>query len=185
MTEFLKHERRDNLHVDESMADRAIGTILDCYESKLTNGQLKAFRDQTDVSEKVNIVCYNLAANSETRTKAVDLRSWHIVRLLVRHWNNIEPGNEWAYGIYGLSASDDFDRLVYPNAEGLLKIVAKADLNLFPQTGLSVYDEDKNVREEIILTEENKAILKREWCYSDTQKPHTAAFVVKAIESVS
>lgn len=181
MTEFLNPGRIDNLQVDHSLADRAISTFVDSYESTLTNGVLKEFRELDDVSEKVNKVCYVLAANPETRAKAVNLRSWHIVRLLTRHFANIEPGNEWAYTISGISSSDDFDRLVYPTAEALLKRTAQVDLNLSPVYNLADYDPEKNTLEQVILADDNKAILKREWCYLNTREPHTAAYVVKAI----
>lgn len=181
MTEFLNKERRDGLDTGGTIADRAIASIVDCYQGSLTNGNLNSFRELTDVSEKVDKACYFYAQYPETRSKAVNLRSWHIIRLITREYERVEPGGEWSYMVCGLSAADDFDRQVYPTTEALLKKVANTDLNASITSNMVSYDPEKNFKEHLLLADENKAILKREWCYAGTEVPHTAAFVVKAI----
>ncbi len=181
MSEFSNQQRTDKLDLQGSTADMAIAGILDNFQAGLTNGHLKGFRDLDDVSEKVKIACCMYAGNPETRSEAVNLRSWHIVRLLMRQYENIEPGNEWEYVICGLSAADDFDRQVFPTAEALLRETVSSELKVTPQTDMISYDHEKNVREQLIMTNDNKAILMRELCYRGTEEAHTASFVVKAI----
>lgn len=180
MSEIVKQERIDGLNVQSSMADRAIAGIVDCYQNNLTNGRLKDFREQTDVSQKVDDVCYVYAANPETRTKAVNLRSWHIVRLLERQYRTIEPGQEWPYFMC-LTAEDDFDRRVHATTAVYIGKMLACEYNLEVKPELSMYDPERNYKETILATEENKAVLKREWLFPGTQDAHTAAFVVKAV----
>lgn len=180
MSEQLNQERLDGLNTQSSMADRAIAGVVDCYESNLSNGSLKFFRELTDVSEKVDKVCYDYAANPDTRDKAVNLRSWHIVRLLERQYSKIEPGAEWPYYMC-LSGSDDFDRRVHSTTSVYIGKMLACEYNLEVKPELSFHDAERNYKETILATDENKAVLKREWLYPDSQEAHTAAFVVKAV----
>lgn len=180
MSELTSYSRPECLNTESSTADRAIANALDYFEVGLSEDNLQGFRSLNGVGAKVDVVCYALLQNPETRGEAIDLRSWHSIRLIERWYSDIQSGTERAY-VIGLGDADDFWRKVHSTTESHLAKVVSSDFGFEFKPKVITNDLENNYRESLLVSQNNKAITKREWLYAASGEAHTAAFVVKAI----
>lgn len=172
-------ERRDGLQIATSMADRAIAAIYDPYEGRLSNGELYKFRSMTDVSEKVDKACWNMADPNKLnmRGKAVSLRSWHIIRLIDRRLNNLTEG-EWPYWFF-LTGADTWPQEVLATTDAYIPKFLATQYSVDPRPELTINKPQEGFHEKLFATIHNRALLRRQWSYPDGT-PYQAAYIVKA-----
>lgn len=180
MSETISTIRKDGLRPELSLAAAGVANLIDNYEETLANDNLFSYRNEDDLSKKIDMALVDFMQPERLNmpAKAVSLKSWQIVLSIERHYEQANISEDWSYWMF-LTGSSDFWKRVHPTTDAYLKKVIKSNHGIYNIPSLSYHDAEQSLTEHLLLSNSDRKLIRREWHYPNGD-PYQVLYAVKA-----